>query len=201
MRTQEINIYEFKELNKDAKLRAIEANRDIEIEYDWYAYTYELFTEEAQVLGIKISDMWFSGFYSQGDGACFEGSYEYSPTGLNASKENEVSNIINNGVIERLYTLQSKYDNRVCCPISVLSSNYYHSKTMTLGDIEGVSHLADLEYITLEKELLLIFQDMADCLHNRLESEHEYLTSDAVVSECLINNDIEFLGDGSVTTL
>lgn len=43
----------------------------------WWDSVYEDAKVIAALMGIKITNIYFSGFASQGDGACFEGLYEY----------------------------------------------------------------------------------------------------------------------------
>lgn len=40
---------------------------------DWWDCVYEQFGEDMEKIGIEVDKMYFSGFWSQGDGACFEG--------------------------------------------------------------------------------------------------------------------------------
>lgn len=52
----------------------IEKYRDINVDhFDWWDSTYDLFKEDMEAIGITVDKMHFSGFWSQGDGACFEG--------------------------------------------------------------------------------------------------------------------------------
>jgi len=50
----------------------IEANRYINVEYnDWYDYVFESWIEKLKTRGYEDINIQFSGFCSQGDGACF----------------------------------------------------------------------------------------------------------------------------------
>lgn len=82
--TREITVYKFDELSDKAKEKAREWYRDGQLDYDWWEFVYEQADTAAKHLGIDIDRkgkhtpaIYFSGFWSQGDGACFEGSYRY----------------------------------------------------------------------------------------------------------------------------
>ncbi|MEI2421404.1 hypothetical protein V6O07_14115, partial [Arthrospira platensis SPKY2] len=58
------------------KSALIEAHRYINVEYyDWYEYEYEFFKKDMAEVGVEVRKIYFSGFGSQGDGACFEGTF------------------------------------------------------------------------------------------------------------------------------
>lgn len=52
MRTVKTKVYKFKELSEDAKQKAIEEFADINVNYDWWSYTYE----DAKRIGLKITE-------------------------------------------------------------------------------------------------------------------------------------------------
>lgn len=45
--------------------------------FEWYESTFDDAKEIAKLLGWQIDDIYFSGFWSQGDGACFTGTLGY----------------------------------------------------------------------------------------------------------------------------
>jgi hypothetical protein len=57
----------------EIKDELIEKHWDINVDHDWYQYTYDEFKIEMQTKGITVDEMNFTGFYSQGDGASFTG--------------------------------------------------------------------------------------------------------------------------------
>ncbi len=51
----------------------IDKYRDVLVGHgDWYESVYEHFKEMMSVIGIRVDKVYFSGFWSQGDGACFD---------------------------------------------------------------------------------------------------------------------------------
>lgn len=62
------------QLDKSGQQKLIDKYRDIHTDHGWWEGVYEQFKEECAELGIEVDEIYFSGFWSQGDGACFEGS-------------------------------------------------------------------------------------------------------------------------------
>ncbi|ECJ2707231.1 antitoxin of toxin-antitoxin stability system, partial [Salmonella enterica subsp. diarizonae] len=85
-------VYLSDELSESAREKARSWYCEVGLEYDWYSDVYEDFILICSILGIRLHTrtvtttggryhekacVWFSGFWSQGDGACFEGHYRY----------------------------------------------------------------------------------------------------------------------------
>lgn len=49
----------------------------IELRHDWYDCTFDDVKAIGALIGFDIDNIYFSGFWSQGDGACFAGSLSY----------------------------------------------------------------------------------------------------------------------------
>lgn len=88
-----VKAYEFDELSDSAKEKAREWFRSVSCDYNfWSEYTLEEAEEQAALMGIDITNnkdsrgahIYWSGFSSQGDGACFEGTWRAS--GVKADK-------------------------------------------------------------------------------------------------------------------
>ena len=77
-------------MNEDRKAALIERYRDINVDHNWWYFTYEDFERVCTILGITLEqhavrtvggqtryepDIEFSGFWSQGDGAAWTGVY------------------------------------------------------------------------------------------------------------------------------
>jgi hypothetical protein len=85
-------VYRRDELPDGARDKARAWYREGGFDHDWYDAVYEDFERIAEVLGIRLKTrtsrlvgggtredpcIWFSGFWSQGDGAAWEGVYTY----------------------------------------------------------------------------------------------------------------------------
>lgn len=84
----ETTVYRLDELSDTAKDKARAWYREGGFDYEWYDAVYEDFQRIAEILGIDFRIravrlmgggtrrdpcIWFRGFWSQGDGACWEG--------------------------------------------------------------------------------------------------------------------------------
>ena len=93
MRIIETPVYDFTELPDAAKDKARAWFRET-IDDDWWDSVYDDFERICPILDVTLATtpvrlmgagtrqkpcIWFSGFWSQGDGACFEGRYAYAP--------------------------------------------------------------------------------------------------------------------------
>ncbi len=89
----ETTVYYLYELAEGAKDKARAWYRQGGFNYDWYAFIFEDFERICEILGITFKTrpvklygggkrqaplIWFTGFWSQGDGASFEGTYSYA---------------------------------------------------------------------------------------------------------------------------
>ncbi len=71
--TIEIQLFNFNELSDKLKEKVIEKHRNFEVElYDWYDFMYEDWKAKLISIGFENPSIYFSGFYNQGDGACFD---------------------------------------------------------------------------------------------------------------------------------
>lgn len=79
MRTIETTLYQFDELSDEAKAKALDQCRDWSVDHHWWEFVYERFAEDMAERGysIHVKDINFSGFWSQGDGACFKGTFRF----------------------------------------------------------------------------------------------------------------------------
>jgi hypothetical protein len=77
MRTIETTVYTFEELPESVQAKVIHNNFYTNVDSDWWYF--EDFNDIAKKLGFSINnegdDIFFSGFSSQGDGACFNASF------------------------------------------------------------------------------------------------------------------------------
>ena len=73
MKTIQLNLYELTELEETARKKAIDANRYINVDDQWWEFVYDDFISICGTIGITVDkkDIFFRGFYSQGDGSAF----------------------------------------------------------------------------------------------------------------------------------
>jgi hypothetical protein len=79
MRTISVNVFKYKELSKKAQEKVLEKYRDINTEdQEWYEFTLDEWKTKLAEKGFTEADIHFSGFWSQGDGACFDARIDVS---------------------------------------------------------------------------------------------------------------------------
>jgi hypothetical protein len=197
------------EQEADRKQRLIEHHRDINVGWstEWWDGVYEIWTEKMKKAGIDATDMAFSGFWSQGDGASF----------LCSAYGKEVSRFMRRHALVREFPgiwfwARRKYQ-RINITSQRAGSNYCHANTVSVEaapDWDFEVPVDDPEELDLREQLLVTMGAMADAelsdfdkrvedicrnymrdFYADLEKEHDYLTSDEAVWESILANDLE----------
>lgn len=192
-------IARFKALPEPVQQEILDEHRDWDVDHGWWDGVYEMFKEEMKGKSIRVDEMYFSGFWSQGDGACFEGC-------IDDLKEFIEKNGLTEEFAWLLQLLETDYVR--CISISCKShGSYCHEYTMEFDDTFELTHYLDPEdgliYLSAQQEteeaekrwpdfvdtVEEIFRDHARQLYEYLEKEYDYLTSDEHVLESLHAND------------
>jgi hypothetical protein len=196
MQTHTVTTYSFGELSEKAQERAIEKERLHGLDYDWWDFVYEDAKTIGALMGIDIDNIYFSGFWSQGDGACFEGSYSYKKGALKAVKEHAPQDTDLHEIAEDLQRIQRR--NFYQLTASVRHSGHYHHSgcTSVLVDRDSNNYQAMTDDADDDiKDNLRYFMDW---IYKRLEDAHEGLTSDEYIRESLSESDAEYLETGAI---
>ena len=196
-------IYTFDELSESAKEKAREWYRDGQLDYDWWEFVYDDADKIASIIGIDIDRkgkntpaIYFSGFWSQGDGACFEGSYRYKKGWRSAllhefGPGDTLNELLSIG--QSLQEIQSKqfYKLEATCRHS---GHYQHSGCMSVDVEHAEDRYRDIG--DAEDEIRDQLRLFADWIYDRLKQEHDWLTSDEQVDEAIRANEYTFNEDG-----
>lgn len=223
---KQITTYQFTELSDKAKEKARDWYREGALHYDWWDAVYEDTLSVAVRLGIDISSkakppgerapaIYFSGFASQGDGACFEGYWRHrdkpqrtSPDAIfrkKALNTDERYTSFEEAIRgyapqdETLHNIAKELDTYTNCACGIRQEgNYSHEHTMRfthyVTNEHGDDDDTDEDETTNKVEETL--KDFARWIYGRLEEEHDYLLSDEAVDESIISNEYEFDEDG-----
>ena len=187
MKTIETTVYTFDELDDDAKENAREWYRDGALCYDWWDSVYDAAKEAGTALGITMDDIEFSGFYSQGDGACFTGSYTYRKgwrQALRAVTRNETLECIGH----RLQDVQRLVFYKGTATV-VKTGHRYCDETSVRID-------CDPDTATFTDAVTDALRDFMRWIYKSLDQGYEYLLSDECVDETIRANDYTFTADG-----
>lgn len=191
-RTIEKTVFTFDELSETAKEKAREWYREGALDYEWYDAVYKDAMACAKILGIDITKIYFSGFSSQGDGACFKGSYSYAkeaPKAIKAYAPNDkellrIAYALQSAQRKAFYQLYATTEHR---------GHYYHSGCMAVSVEHGNRDVSEAEEDTVTQAL----RDFAGEIYVSLEKEYEWLDSDEQVDENIIANEYEFTKEGA----
>lgn len=195
MRTIEQTVYSFNELSEDVKRKVIEKNYEINIYDDWYECTVESYKEENKYF--DVDKVYFSGFWSQGDGAMFEysgikqelvdefiDSLDLSPMRKGWLKNNIC--VSGKGNQRRLYYHANSCNHTIWWEVD----NGYLDWTTTFYQwLESFSE--DFEEFVIDK-----YKDICNNLYRDLEQHYEYLTSEEAIIESM--NEYEFFENGDM---
>lgn len=201
MRTinQTFNVYSFDELSDEAKEYAIENMRtsDSYLSYDWWDFVYDDAKIIASLMGWNIEKIYFSGFYSQGDGACFEGSLEYKSGAYKEVTEYAPNDETLAFIAREWQALQRKHFYALRATIKH-RGHYYHERSMSCDAEDTRKEYWHVVPYETEKEILELCTEFAQWVYKNLADEYNYLTSDGAIEKFLIANEYEFTVDGEI---
>tara|TARA_R110002050_G_scaffold255343_1_gene394014 strand:+ start:332 stop:937 length:606 start_codon:yes stop_codon:yes gene_type:complete len=198
MRTETIKIYKLEELSEEVQEKVIEKKYDINLHHEWWESIYEMYMQDET--GFDIDKIYFSGFWSQGDGAMFEGSPNkdilnfITPNYRNEAYQKDWSRVIKlikNGDINIYGSFKQ-------------SGHYYHSKSYSDNlDAEMTNDWYGKNYSNIEdiledilEEIREYYEDVCNKIYHSLEQEQEHYSSREAIEETIISNDYEFTEDG-----
>lgn len=210
--TKEVGIYTFSELPDCLQEQIIEKRRYWEVEDNfWYESTLDWWKDKLQTMGFEDPDIWFSGFYSQGDGASFTAWCDHQKI-LNTLFICNEQNIRD---LKRWRLWFEMVENGPYFRFGIRrnSSRYSHKHTITPfveEDMAGFTHSIyeafddrggkyytsvfdrKLGFSDLEAMFEDFVRDLCDEIYKSLEQEYEYYTSDEYLKEWLNDSGEEF---------
>jgi len=203
------NVYRLAEPSDAAKEEARAWFRERGFDYDWYDAVHEDFQRIAEILGIDLTTrtvrlrgggsrqppcIWFSGFWSQGDGACWEGSYAYAKNAPARIRAYAPQDEGLHGIADTLHAVQRRNFYQLRAQASH-RGRYYHEYCMAISVERDSPTWQDM---TPDAEQIVIdaLRDLARWLYRQLEREYQYLSSDGVIDETIIANDYTFTKKG-----
>jgi len=176
MKTKTINCLLFSELNAEQKEKVIENYRDINIDCDWYSFTLDDWKEKLERQGFMSPEIYFSGFYSQGDGASF-------------TAEIDIPKFLKGRRSATKYAKQIENYHRGILTAKITQGGHYsHEYTMALDYYDQDDALSgNLEDFIIEEA-----REQARKIYKDLRAEYEGLMTDEAISETLEVNEYYF---------
>ncbi len=202
MRTIEMTVFNYDELPVRVQQKVLCDLSDINVEYQWYDSEFDQWHEKLEEFGFMQPKIYFSGFHSQGDGACFdclsidiERAWEFFKKDMERQ---------NNWLHKKLqiheawfydYLINYSYFNLQC-----VNSHYSHENTYRARGIacELRTGLLNDCYEEFEKWLEDFRRGLCMEIYHNLADEYEYLTSDEAILETNKSNSYEFFEDGKI---
>lgn len=204
-----VTVYTLDELSDTAREKARDGYSEGGLEYDWYSDIYEDFTLICNILGVRLRTrtvtttggrhrespcIWFSGFWRQGDGACFEGHYRYQPQAARSIREHAPQDEELHRIADELQAIQQRHFWLLQADVQH-RGRYYHEHSM---DITVTRHGPTTQEVTEDAETALseALYDLAHWLYCQLQNEYAWLTSPATVDEAIMANGFTFTESG-----
>jgi hypothetical protein len=205
----ETTVYRLDELAGSVKERARAWYREAGFDHDWFEFVFDDFELICSILGIALRTVparlygggsrmkpciYFSGFWSQGDGACFEGHYRYAKAAPQKIRDHAPEDRELHRIADALQAVQRRNFYQLHAGITH-RDRYYHEYCMAIS-VERDSPTWQDMTADAEDAVIEALRDLARWLYRQLEREHEYLTSDAVVDEAILANGYTFTDTG-----
>lgn len=208
MKTINVNLHSYAELDTDAQQKARVRFSEINTDYSWWDTDYEDFVNICETIAIHTTpqQISFSGFWSQGDGSTFEATIDtlpfikaitaqawkaYAPTlELNITQcpcHTRVMALIESNVIDiRITTERPHTGYWLKC--------HFESDWATT---ERVHPHIEKELERLEQWTSSVLEQLNRYLYGNLQETYEYLTSDEAIGEAIESNEYLFTSDGT----
>ena len=202
-------VYAIEELSETAKESARTWYRGTCLEHEWYDAVFEDFETVCRLLGVTLrtspvrlmgggtraaAHIFFRGFWSQGDGACFEGSFGHAKGAPKAIRAHAPTDTELHRIADVLRAVQQRNFYELLADVRH-RGHYCHEYCMAIA-VERDSPTGQAMTENAEDTVAEALRDLARWLYRALEREYEYLTSDAAIDEAIAVNGWTFTADG-----
>jgi len=188
MRKRTYTLYSLHELPTEARQRVLDRYRYMNVDDQWwYQLTVENWKAKLESMGYEDPRILFSGFYSQGDGACFEARINLEvwlgQSGL-TGKYRRLRDAYSTSDVELTLRHSGCYYHEYS---TLLESHYSGSDDRVTRELSDVESLITEERVRLAKEI-----------YRELERAYDAQTDNEAVAETLNANEFEFFKNGRV---
>lgn len=205
----ETTVYRLDELSDAAKDKARAWYREDGFDHDWFEFVYEDFERVGEILGLRLKTtavrlhgggtrqkprIYFRGFWSQGDGACFETFYSYQKDAPRRIRDYAPQDVELHRIADALQAVQRRNFYQLGAEARH-QGHYYHEYCMSIS-VERDSPTSQDMTADAQEAVIEALRDLARWLYRQLEREYDHLSSDAVVDETIIANDYTFTDTG-----
>lgn len=203
MTTKTVNLFTFNELSDSAKEKARawwrEGSNDDSF---WSECVIDEAKEQAKNMGLEIDNIYFSGFYHQGSGACFTGTWHACDVKAGETAKDWGDSPATKEIRRIAAEFEETAKNFPNASFSVKHSGHYSHEFCTtfnvsLGEDEDNGSISQEEWSRAEGDLIETARDYMRWIYKQLEKEYEYQNSDEVIDELLESNEYTFREDGT----
>lgn len=202
-------VYHFDELADDVKAVARELYRELGPADGWFETVFDDFLAVCDCLGIEIKTrshalvgggsrilpcIYFSGFWSQGDGACFEGRYVYRHGAAAAIRKYAPKDQELHRIAMDLQSCQRRHFYALWA-VATHRGRYSHEYSMSI-EVNRDRSFGYEPTAGAEASIAEALRDLARWLYRQLEAEYNFQQSDAVIDETMGANDYTFTAEG-----
>lgn len=189
-----------KTVSSERRESLLETHRYINVEFgDWYDCVYSDFKEDMREVGIHVRRMYYTGFSSQGDGACFEGGFDNLRTYLNHHHKGQYPMIRklleHGGYVYINCTHSGRYYHEQSTHFSTEHETFYRTVECPTEFHEQIVDTWDKqledEVEDFEKDVIEQWRTYMQDLYRKLEEEYDYLVSDEAVWETIEANELD----------
>lgn len=166
---------------------------------DWWEDSYADFKATCSELLIRVDDITFSGFWSQGDGAAFAGRVDLTAFMERSGLEVEYPALYIGVKNDGSYIRVAFRDNNMRCAAYEAYANQTAPDGIFSGlDQETWEKLVDTQDrdANLEQRVLKECESLAVGLYRSLEKEYDHLTSEESFIESCEINEVTFVIEG-----
>lgn len=191
MKTIQLTIYAAAELSEAARTKAYDQWLETACDHDWHDFVREDAKEIAGLFGITDYTLYFSGFASQGDGACFVGSYAYAKGAPKAIRAHAPEDPALHGIADGLQALQARHFYGLTAEVTH-RDRYYHDRSVDFdirknGDCPSDAAAGEL------KDLLRRFMRWT---YRTLEAEYDELRTEGAFLADAAANEYAYTANG-----
>lgn len=211
----------FKDLSAEIQAKIIDQRRYSSVDYIWWDFIYEYIEEVGSAIGIDLlhrddntPDIYFSGFYSQGDGSSFNAAFNVDQFALAREKCKTEFGEGDEGINELIQMVETLYNNLLAfeftqkCQVDLdddndevrfTGNNAYHDVRVSMSSFFSY----DVQYYPFGTDEFPYHEDFLELakafnawIYENLENEYEHLTSDEYIKEWLTETTTLFNEEG-----
>ena len=195
-------------LSKERRDALLEKHRDANVFDEWWDSVYGMFVEDCAEKGIEVDtrttrtvggrqshrySIYFSGFWSQGDGACFAGWVNDWTKFFEAMKRPDLTTLYQKtGEILTLgWSQEGRYYHANCVSFSsglCLDNPHDDDEDPLLHAAWNIAYEEGYAFDKLEETFAEFVRDLMRDLYKSLEEEHDYRTSDEAIAEYILDH-------------